>query len=104
METTLLSTGIGLEIICFQGIAKVTGVKVADLAMLNVFYELSRFCTSIVAESPWGKLYHARNLDFGQPFIWDPEKHTWALTDALKRVRMSVFGCKIVPYTLGRTS
>uniref|UniRef100_A0AC34F5Y6 Acid ceramidase N-terminal domain-containing protein n=1 Tax=Panagrolaimus sp. ES5 TaxID=591445 RepID=A0AC34F5Y6_9BILA len=45
-----------------DGIAESTGLSVADLAMMNIYYELSRFCTSIVAEASNGQVFHARNL------------------------------------------
>jgi len=32
----------------------------------NLGYELTDACTSIVAQTPTGKIYHARNLDFGE--------------------------------------
>ncbi|KAI1705710.1 linear amide c-N hydrolase, choloylglycine hydrolase family domain-containing protein [Ditylenchus destructor] len=73
-----------------EGIAEATGVSVGDLAMLNIFYELSRFCTSIVAEADDGRLYHARNLDFGQLFGWNSSTHTWTLTEALKKITLNV--------------
>jgi hypothetical protein len=34
-------------------------------ALLNVAYELTDACTSIVCQSPSGQIFHARNLDFG---------------------------------------
>ncbi|VDP49588.1 unnamed protein product [Soboliphyme baturini] len=33
--------------------------------MFNVFYEIFALCTSIVAETPNGKILAGRNLDFG---------------------------------------
>uniref|UniRef100_A0A7E4VFS6 Ceramidase n=1 Tax=Panagrellus redivivus TaxID=6233 RepID=A0A7E4VFS6_PANRE len=73
-----------------EGISAVSGISVADLAMMNIFYELSRFCTSIVAQTTDGDLWHGRNLDFGQPFIWDVEKRTWKLTSVLKKVTVNI--------------
>ncbi|KAI1730429.1 beta subunit of n-acylethanolamine-hydrolyzing acid amidase domain-containing protein [Ditylenchus destructor] len=73
-----------------EGIAEATGISVADLAMLNIFYEISRFCTSIVAENGNGELYHARNLDFGQLFGWNSDTHTWTLTEALKKITLNI--------------
>jgi hypothetical protein len=34
-------------------------------ALVNVAYELTDACTSIVCQSPTGQIFHARNLDFG---------------------------------------
>ncbi|KAI1718773.1 linear amide c-N hydrolase, choloylglycine hydrolase family domain-containing protein [Ditylenchus destructor] len=73
-----------------EGIAEATGISIADLAMLNIFYEISRFCTSIVAENGNGELYHARNLDFGQLFGWNSDTHTWTLTEALKKITLNI--------------
>jgi len=46
-----------------------TGLSLANIplakgAMLQFFYEIEAGCTSIVAQDPQGKIYHARNLDF----------------------------------------
>ncbi|CAI4232593.1 unnamed protein product [Auanema sp. JU1783] len=44
-----------------QGIADELQCNLGQLAFLNIFYELSRFCTSIIAQTPGNKeLYHAR--------------------------------------------
>lgn len=71
-----------------KGISQATNVTIEDLALLNSFYELSRFCTSILAKDNKGNLLHARNLDFGQLFGgWNAEIHEWRLTSSLKKVR-----------------
>ena len=62
------------------GIANVTGINLGEIVLVNIFYEVNAFCTSIVAEDPSGKLYHARNLDFGLFMGWDYKNHDWALT------------------------
>jgi len=33
--------------------------------LYNIFYEIFTVCTSIVGQDKSGKMYHARNLDFG---------------------------------------
>ena len=38
---------------------------VGEVVLYNIFYEVFTVCTSIVAQDTNGKLYHARNLDFG---------------------------------------
>jgi len=53
---------LGQEI---TGVAQVLGVPVGEIVMMNLFYEIVALCTSIVAETPDGTIYHARNLDFG---------------------------------------
>mmetsp|Transcript_14334 Transcript_14334/g.21438 ORF Transcript_14334/g.21438 Transcript_14334/m.21438 type:complete len:318 (-) Transcript_14334:47-1000(-) len=53
----------GLEI---EGIAKAAHIPKGLVVLMNLAYELTSACTSIVAQ-PKGQLppYHARNLDFG---------------------------------------
>jgi len=52
----------GLEI---EGIAKGAGMPVGEVVIMNLFYELTALCTSIVAQKEDGHILHARNLDFG---------------------------------------
>ncbi|CAD6185597.1 unnamed protein product [Caenorhabditis auriculariae] len=74
-----------------EGIAEEIGVNIGHLAFLNIFYEMSRFCTSIVAQTEDNKdLYHARNLDFGQLFVWDIPAQSWGLTESLKKVTVNL--------------
>lgn len=47
------------------GCAQAAEVDTGMLALLNMAYELTDACTSIVAMSPTGQIFHARNLDFG---------------------------------------
>ncbi|XP_045202882.2 acid ceramidase-like [Mercenaria mercenaria] len=67
-----------------KGMANATGIFVGELFVYNIFYELFTVCTSIVAQDPAGKMYHARNLDFGLFLGWDPKNRTWQLTDVLR--------------------
>ncbi|CAB3980976.1 Hypothetical predicted protein [Paramuricea clavata] len=48
-----------------KGISAATGIPLGEVVLYNIFYEVFTVCTSIVAETPKGELYHARNLDFG---------------------------------------
>ena len=48
-----------------QGIADALNVTLGDVVMVNLFFEMTPFCTSIVAQSTAGRVYHARNMDFG---------------------------------------
>lgn len=69
---------------------------------MNFFYELSRACTSIVAQAADGQLFHGRNLDFGQWFRWNQTSRffrddrprrscrSWGLTDALKAITVNI--------------
>jgi len=47
-----------------QGCAASLGISEGWLAMFNLGYEISDACTSMVAQTPDGKILHARNLDF----------------------------------------
>jgi len=67
-----------------KGMANATGIPVAELFIYNIFYELFSVCTSIVAHDKDGKMFHARNLDFGLFLGWNSSNHTWELTDALR--------------------
>lgn len=67
-----------------RGMAQVTGIPEGEVALLNVFYELFTVCTSIVAEDEKGRLFHARNLDFGLFLGWDVKTHTWKVTETLR--------------------
>ncbi|KAG9479837.1 hypothetical protein GDO78_011720 [Eleutherodactylus coqui] len=48
-----------------KGIAEASGQPLGEILLFNIFYELFTVCTSVVAEDMSGKLFHARNLDFG---------------------------------------
>jgi len=52
-----------------KGISQYPGVpfNLGQLVILNLIYELTAFCTSIVAQHPDGTIYHSRNLDYGIP-------------------------------------
>lgn len=48
------------------GVADVLNVTFGDVVVVNLFFEITPFCTSIVSQSAAsGKIYHARNMDFG---------------------------------------
>uniref|UniRef100_A0A0K0FXB0 N-acylethanolamine-hydrolyzing acid amidase (inferred by orthology to a human protein) n=1 Tax=Strongyloides venezuelensis TaxID=75913 RepID=A0A0K0FXB0_STRVS len=73
-----------------EGISEASGVPIADMALMNIFYELSRFCTSIVADNTNNEIFHARNLDFGQLFIWNISSQSYQLTDTLKKASINL--------------
>ncbi|XP_013386207.1 acid ceramidase-like [Lingula anatina] len=73
-----------------KGISKATGIPLGEVLMYNIFYEMFSMCTSIVAEDPAGKLYHARNLDFGLLMGWDIKNHTWVITESLRPMIMNI--------------
>lgn len=47
-----------------RGYAKGFNVSLADMILFNLIYELTAYCTSIVAQDKDGNIYHARNLDY----------------------------------------
>ncbi|XP_053398539.1 acid ceramidase-like [Mercenaria mercenaria] len=67
-----------------RGISNATGIEIGEITLYNIFYELFTVCTSVIAESPTGKLYHARNLDFGLFMGWDIKNRTWYITEKLR--------------------
>ncbi|XP_073717268.1 N-acylethanolamine-hydrolyzing acid amidase-like [Misgurnus anguillicaudatus] len=46
-----------------RGMASFYGSDISDIVLLNFAYEVSTFCTSIVAQDIKGNIYHGRNLD-----------------------------------------
>lgn len=47
------------------GVSQGLNISLADAILLNIFYDLSAFCTSIVAQDNKGNIFHGRNLDYG---------------------------------------
>ncbi|KAL0979627.1 hypothetical protein UPYG_G00187480 [Umbra pygmaea] len=47
-----------------RGLASHVGGSITDIILLNFAYEISAFCTSIIAQDTSGHLYHGRNLDY----------------------------------------
>ena len=47
-----------------KGVSKALNISLADTILLNIFYDLSAFCTSIVAQDKEGNIFHGRNLDY----------------------------------------
>ena len=56
----------GAEIV---GISLQTGVSITDVILLNILYDATAACTSIVAQTNDNKIIHARNLDYSIPEI-----------------------------------
>ncbi|KAM5193575.1 N-acylethanolamine-hydrolyzing acid amidase-like [Mantella aurantiaca] len=46
-----------------RGIAKLFGIKTAEVTLINLFYETVMACTSIITETKEGYIYHGRNMD-----------------------------------------
>lgn len=47
-----------------RGLASLFGGSLSDVIILNFAYEISAFCTSIIAQDTSGHVYHGRNLDY----------------------------------------
>ncbi|CAK7316016.1 N-acylethanolamine-hydrolyzing acid amidase [Vulpes lagopus] len=47
-----------------RGMCQVLDYSLADCLLLNLAYESTAFCTSIVAQDSRGHIYHGRNLDY----------------------------------------
>ena len=47
-----------------RGVAKAWNVSFADVILLNIAYDLTAYCTSIVAQDTKGNIVHGRNLDY----------------------------------------
>lgn len=47
-----------------KSVAEGINITLAEIIMMNVAYDLSAFCTSIVAKDNNGIIYHGRNLDY----------------------------------------
>ncbi|XP_074084570.1 N-acylethanolamine-hydrolyzing acid amidase [Macrotis lagotis] len=57
----LLPQPFGAEI---GGMCAFLGMEAADCVLVNLAYEFSAFCTSIIAQDINGNIYHGRNLDY----------------------------------------
>ncbi|XP_007428608.1 acid ceramidase [Python bivittatus] len=73
-----------------KGIASAVEAPLGDVVAFNIFYEIFTVCTSIVTEDTSGKLYHARNLDFGLFLGWDIQNSSWITTGKLKPLMVSL--------------
>ncbi|XP_029442855.1 acid ceramidase isoform X2 [Rhinatrema bivittatum] len=73
-----------------KGIAKTSGIPLGEIMMFNIFYEVFTVCTSIVAEDKTGRLFHARNLDFGLFLGWDVKNSTWMMSEKLRSLVVNI--------------
>ncbi|KAI6181711.1 N-acylethanolamine-hydrolyzing acid amidase [Aphelenchoides besseyi] len=73
-----------------RGVANVTGLPLGQVVLYNVFYEVFTVCTSIVAQSNDGTLYHARNLDFGLFLGWNYRLHEWSISTVLRKMIVNI--------------
>jgi N-acylethanolamine-hydrolysing acid amidase len=47
-----------------KGISEITGIRLGDVVLSNLIYDITTFCTSIVAQNSHGIIMHGRNLDY----------------------------------------
>lgn len=47
-----------------KGVSKGLNLSLADTILINIMYDLTAFCTSIVAQDKQGNIVHSRNLDY----------------------------------------
>lgn len=73
-----------------KGIADVSGLPLGEIMLFNIFYEVFTVCTSLVAEDEAGKLYHARNLDFGLFLGWDTKNSSWKIPEYLRPLTVNL--------------
>ncbi|XP_052811050.1 N-acylethanolamine-hydrolyzing acid amidase-like [Mya arenaria] len=60
-----------------RGIANVLNVSLGEILLINVIYDLTAYCTSIVSQDQAGMIWHSRNLDY-------------SFTDMLKNITIQV--------------
>ncbi|GMT27179.1 hypothetical protein PFISCL1PPCAC_18476 [Pristionchus fissidentatus] len=75
---------------------EITSISVAaemplgEVVLYNIFYEIFTVCTSVIAQDEKGKLWHARNLDFGLFLGWDPVEHEWEISAVLRKMVVNI--------------
>ncbi|XP_013877424.1 N-acylethanolamine-hydrolyzing acid amidase [Austrofundulus limnaeus] len=52
-----------------RGLSSFLGGNLVDVILLNFAYEVTAFCTSILAQDKRGNVYHGRNLDYQHPSL-----------------------------------
>nr|UVW99776.1 acid ceramidase 2 [Nephotettix cincticeps] len=76
-----------------EGIAKALNTTLGRVTLFNIAYELLSMCTSIVMEGEDGKMYHGRNLDFGEIaglLVKDNKTKKYFLTEILQQTTIKV--------------
>ena len=69
-----------------EGVATLLGVSPGIILFLNLFYEMTNSCTSVVANDGIGGIWHGRNLDYGIPNLQSIEVHLQFTKDGGKVV------------------
>ncbi|GCC23827.1 hypothetical protein chiPu_0002225 [Chiloscyllium punctatum] len=65
-------------------------LDLGEVMLFNIFYEVFTVCTSLVAEDNAGRLYHARNLDFGLFLGWDVKNESWKIPEYLRPLTVNL--------------
>lgn len=78
-----------------RGMCDVLNLSLADCVLVNLAYESTAFCTSIVAQDSKGHIYHGRNLDY--PFGYFLRKLTVDV-QFLKNGQIAFTGTTFVGY------
>ncbi|XP_045196945.2 N-acylethanolamine-hydrolyzing acid amidase-like [Mercenaria mercenaria] len=47
-----------------RGFATALNISVGDVVMMNLVYDVSAFCTSIISQDASGQIWHSRNFDY----------------------------------------
>ncbi|XP_077977688.1 N-acylethanolamine-hydrolyzing acid amidase-like [Glandiceps talaboti] len=65
-----------------MGMAKAFNMSLGDIVLVNLLYDITAYCTSIVAEDSEGQIWHGRNLDYtftemlrDMTFIYDAQRN-----------------------------
>ena len=53
-----------------KGIAEALNISLPEVILANLYYDLTAYCTSIVAQDEQGNIFHARNLDYGNTVVF----------------------------------
>uniref|UniRef100_A0A1I8JQR0 ceramidase n=1 Tax=Macrostomum lignano TaxID=282301 RepID=A0A1I8JQR0_9PLAT len=72
------------------GVSALSNLSLGEVTLFNVFYELFPLCTSILAEDSSGRLFHARNMDFGLFLGWNVTNSSWIIADYLRPLLINV--------------
>ncbi|XP_053260376.1 N-acylethanolamine-hydrolyzing acid amidase-like isoform X1 [Podarcis raffonei] len=78
-----------------RGLCQALGLNVGDGLLLNLAYEITTYCTSIIAQDTNGSIYHGRNLD--APFL-DIFQKTTINVDFLKNGQVKFRGTTFFGY------
>ena len=87
-----------------RGLAEVTGIPVGELFLFQLAYDITAYCSSVVARSCEGKLLHGRNLDMPAEAALQailPATRKATLTVDFQRARVTVYSGVVVAGQIG---